>query len=72
MELSGRHLVATGAASGIGRALANRFAAEGARAVAAADIDAEGAAKVAAETGGLGVPTDVSRKVTESVGRHGR
>lgn len=62
MELAGRHVVVTGAASGIGRALARRFAAEGARAVVAADIDADGAAKVAAETGGLAVPTDVSRE----------
>jgi NAD(P)-dependent dehydrogenase (short-subunit alcohol dehydrogenase family) len=62
MELTGRHVVVTGAASGIGQALARRFAAEGARAVVAADIDAEGAAAVAADTGGLGVPTDVSRE----------
>jgi 3-oxoacyl-[acyl-carrier protein] reductase len=33
MEVSGRHVVVTGAARGIGRALALRFAAEGARAV---------------------------------------
>jgi NAD(P)-dependent dehydrogenase (short-subunit alcohol dehydrogenase family) len=39
--------VVTGAASGIGRALAERFAAEGARRVAVADIDAAGADAVA-------------------------
>ncbi|MEA2413114.1 MAG: hypothetical protein QOC77_3675 [Thermoleophilaceae bacterium] len=49
----------TGAASGIGRALALRFAAEGAR-VVAADLDGDGAAAVAGEIDGLGVRTDVS------------
>ena len=48
MELDGKITVVTGAASGIGRALARRFAAEGAR-VAVADVDAIGADEVAAE-----------------------
>ncbi len=38
MELANRHAVVTGAASGIGRALALRFAEEGAR-VVVADLD---------------------------------
>lgn len=42
VELAGRHAVVTGGASGIGRALCERFAAEGA-AVTVSDIVAEGA-----------------------------
>ena len=49
MELKDRVVAVTGAASGIGRALALRFADERARAVVVSDIDAEGAAAVAAE-----------------------
>ena len=60
MRLRDRIVVVTGGASGIGAALCRRFAAEGARGVAVADVDAEGARAVAAEIGGLAVPTDVS------------
>jgi NAD(P)-dependent dehydrogenase (short-subunit alcohol dehydrogenase family) len=59
VELRDRHVVVTGGASGIGRALAQRFAAEGAR-VVVADLDGEGAAAVAGSLRGLGVRTDVS------------
>ncbi|HYE65425.1 MAG TPA: SDR family oxidoreductase [Pyrinomonadaceae bacterium] len=59
MELRDKVLVVTGGASGIGRALCRRFAAEGARGVVVADVDADGAAQVAAEIGGLAVETDV-------------
>jgi NAD(P)-dependent dehydrogenase (short-subunit alcohol dehydrogenase family) len=38
MKIEGAHVVVTGAASGIGAALARRFAAEGARAIVVADI----------------------------------
>lgn len=51
MELTDKHAVVTGAASGIGRAMALRFAQEGARALVLADIDADGVAAVAAEIG---------------------
>lgn len=60
MEVAGKHVVVTGGASGIGRALCRRFAAEGARAVAVADLDGDGARRVAEEIGGLGVGVDVS------------
>ena len=52
VDLTGRRAVVTGGASGIGRAMARRFAKEGAR-VVVADLDAAGAATVADETGGL-------------------
>jgi len=58
--------VITGAAAGIGRALALRFAREGARAIVVSDIDAAGAVSVAAEVEaiqpgrGLAVPCDVA------------
>jgi NAD(P)-dependent dehydrogenase (short-subunit alcohol dehydrogenase family) len=45
MELDGRHVVVTGAANGIGRALARRFHAEGAH-VVAADRDGDALAAV--------------------------
>ena len=62
MELSDRVVVVTGAASGIGRALAHRFAAEGARGVVVADLDGAGAQDVAAALGNraLGVACDVT------------
>jgi NAD(P)-dependent dehydrogenase (short-subunit alcohol dehydrogenase family) len=59
MELAGKVAVVTGGASGIGRALCRRFAAEGA-AVVVGDVDATGAAAVAQEIGGLAVPGDMS------------
>ena len=51
--------VVTGAASGIGRALAGRLHATGARLVLA-DVDHAGLSEAAAELGATAVPTDVS------------
>jgi NAD(P)-dependent dehydrogenase (short-subunit alcohol dehydrogenase family) len=62
MELTDRVAVVTGGASGIGRALARRFAEEGARGVVVADLDGEGAKTVAAAIGdrALAVGCDVA------------
>jgi NAD(P)-dependent dehydrogenase (short-subunit alcohol dehydrogenase family) len=60
MDVTDKVVVVTGAASGIGAAMARRFAAEGARGVVVADVSADAAGAVAAEIGGLAVSTDVS------------
>lgn len=59
MELRDRNIVITGAGSGIGAALARRFAAEGPRQLVLADINQEGVEAVAQEVGGVAVRTDV-------------
>jgi NAD(P)-dependent dehydrogenase (short-subunit alcohol dehydrogenase family) len=60
MKIRNQHVVITGGAGGIGRALAIRFAAEGARGVVVSDLDGMGARAVAKEVDGLGVGCDVS------------
>jgi NAD(P)-dependent dehydrogenase (short-subunit alcohol dehydrogenase family) len=62
MELQGRVAVVTGGASGIGRALAGRVAAAGARGVVVADLDGAGAEAVAGAIGSsaVGVRCDVT------------
>lgn len=58
-RFDGKVAVVTGAASGIGRAIAERLAAEGAS-IVAADLDEERGAAVADAVGGLFVSVDVS------------
>lgn len=62
MELRDKVVVVTGGASGIGKALCERFHREGARAVVAADIDEAAVRAVGASVGGLGLRCDVSRE----------
>ena len=71
MKLEGKHVVVTGGASGIGRALALRFAEEGARGVVVADRDGAGAEAVADRFGGLGLAVDVTdeKQVRDLVAR---
>jgi NAD(P)-dependent dehydrogenase (short-subunit alcohol dehydrogenase family) len=59
VDVDGKVVVVTGAASGIGRACAAGFVAAGAK-VVVADRDGDGTKKVADELGALGVATDVS------------
>lgn len=49
-RLAGKRAIVTGAGAGIGKAIASRFAAEGAR-VVVADVDPEAAAQTASELG---------------------
>lgn len=78
MEIKGKVAVVTGAASGIGRATALRFAAEGAAGVVVADLNADGLKPVAEQIGGLAVRCDVSKEddivnlVKQAEARYGR
>ncbi|MDX1383360.1 MAG: SDR family NAD(P)-dependent oxidoreductase, partial [Thermoanaerobaculia bacterium] len=60
MKIEGRVAIITGAGSGIGRALAERFAREGADHVVVADRNGDGARDVAEAIGGTGVEIDVA------------
>jgi 2-hydroxycyclohexanecarboxyl-CoA dehydrogenase len=72
MRLEGRKALVTGGAGGIGTAIAQRLAGEGAQ-VWVGDLDAEAAGKVAADVGGQAVKLDVtdydsSRAAVDAVG----
>jgi NAD(P)-dependent dehydrogenase (short-subunit alcohol dehydrogenase family) len=60
MELAGKVVVVTGGASGIGRALCERFGREGAAGIVVGDIDGSAAERVAESVRGVGMRTDVA------------
>ena len=60
MELAGKVIVVTGGAHGIGRALCERFAHEGAKGIGVADLDEPAGKQVADRVNGLFVRCDVS------------
>ncbi|HEU4319926.1 MAG TPA: SDR family oxidoreductase [Acidimicrobiia bacterium] len=60
MELNEKVIVVTGAGSGIGAAMARRFAEERPKAIVVADIDLDAATNIADEVGAFAVLTDVS------------
>ena len=63
MDIQGKVVVVTGGASGIGKAMCQRFAQEGARAVVVADLDGAAAAAVAKAIAGVSQRVDVSDEV---------
>lgn len=75
-KLDGRVAIVTGAAQGIGKAIADKLADEGAT-VVVADVNGEGAVQ-AAPVGGMGLKVDISqeddvkRMVAETVAAYGR
>lgn len=62
MEVRNKIAVITGAASGIGAALARRFHAEGAKAIAVADVQVDLLNEVAASIGALAIPCNVAKE----------
>ena len=60
MEVRDKVVVVTGAANGIGRALAKRFSEEGAEKIVIADLDEQGLKRVETETGAESFKTNVA------------
>lgn len=78
MQLDGKYVVVTGGASGIGKAMCERFHAEGAAGIMVVDRNAAAAATVAASVGGvaqacdLGVAGEVTAMVRAAEAQFGR
>src|SRR5579864_639546 len=76
MDVNGKVVVVTGAARGIGRAMARRFKAAHARAIVVADLDGDGAHAVAREVDGTAIrcnvaaESDVKHLIEEAEARH--
>ena len=62
MKLKDKIAIVTGAASGIGKALCERFHREGAAGIAAVDIDEDGAKETAESVGGIALGADVANE----------
>lgn len=60
MQLADKVIVVTGGGSGIGAAMARRFAAERPKAIVVADLNGDNARRVAAEIGGVARQVDVA------------
>ncbi len=62
MKVADKIVIVTGAASGIGKAMVERFHREGAKALIVADLNGEGAEAVAKSVGGIAVQADVTKE----------
>jgi len=62
MKVKDQNIIITGAASGIGRELAQRFRKEGAAGITVADVQADALKKAADDVGSLAVPCDVTKE----------
>ncbi len=62
MNVKDKVVIVTGAASGIGKALAERFHKEGARALIVADLNGAGTEAVAKSVAGVAIPADVTKE----------
>lgn len=62
MQVKDKVVIVTGAASGIGKALVERFHREGAAEIIAADMNGDGAEAVAGSVGGIGIKADVTHE----------
>jgi NAD(P)-dependent dehydrogenase (short-subunit alcohol dehydrogenase family) len=77
MKLEGRVAIVTGAAQGIGRAIAEKLKEEGAS-IAVADLNGEGASAVAQQLDGLAIEGDISSEADaksiaeQTLGRYGK